>query len=110
MKLATVRIKKNSELHKGDKKRVSIESVVNEVNVLFESNLSHKTAVMYVRQGMINVSPQKRGPVGDFPKTAFTVLTWACATCLKPTHHRRHRMDREGVEQKLATLQLQNGQ
>jgi len=47
MKLATVRINKNSELHKGDKKRVSIESTVNEVNVLFESNLSHKTAAMY---------------------------------------------------------------
>jgi len=83
MKLTTVRIKHNVGLPRGHKAKKSILTIVKEVNVLCDSNVSHKTAAMYVRKGLINVSPQKRGPVGDFTKPMLMALTWACATFLK---------------------------
>ncbi len=83
MKLATVRIKKNKQYPKGHKNKISILQIVKEVNALCESNISHKTAAAYVRNGLVNVSPLKRGPVGDFPKPILDALTWAYATFLK---------------------------
>ena len=83
MKLATVQIEKNSLLPKGATTKLSIEKIVEEVNDLCDSNISHKTAAAYVHQGLINVSPRKRGPVGDFPNPVFAALTWAYATFLK---------------------------
>lgn len=75
MKLATVRIKNNNQCPKGHKNKISILKIVNDVNALCESNISHKTAAACVRKGLVNVSPLKRGPVGDFPKPILDALT-----------------------------------
>ena len=98
MKLATTRIKKNRELPKGHKEKLSDEKIVKEVNLLCDSNISHKTAASYVRKGLINVSPQKRGPVGHFPKQVFDALTGAYATFLK--------LEQAGAKQQSSLRQL----
>ena len=77
MKLAASRIAKSNELPKGHKDKRSINTVVKEVNSIYNSNISPKTAGTYVQKGRINTSPLKRGPVGSFQKPILDSLRWA---------------------------------
>ena len=83
MKQATMLIHRNQQLEKGDPTRRSIESIVKEVNERMDSSISSRTAGRYVRQGLINVSPLKRGPDGHIPKQVYTALKGAFSTYLK---------------------------
>jgi len=83
MKLATVRIKEHKSLPKGHKDKKSALTICQEVNVLCGSNISSKTAATYVQKGLVNCSPQKRGPNTPFPKKVLSALKWAYATFLK---------------------------
>jgi len=82
MKLATVRIQQNKELPVGHPDRKSINVIVAAVNVLCDSNISPKTAAAYVRNGLIDLSPKKRGPCGEFSKAIFAALKGAYSTFL----------------------------
>jgi len=82
MKLATVRIQQNKELPINHPDKKSINDVVAEVNELCESNISPKTAATYVRKGLIDTSPLKRGTCGAFSKAVFASLKGAYATFL----------------------------
>ena len=53
------------------------------MNIQFNSNISYKTAGRYVREDLVGVSPQKKGPVGDFPKQIYPALKGAYAIYLK---------------------------
>ena len=83
MKSATRLINANNELPKNDPKKKSINCIVKQTNETFNSNVSAKTAGRHVRDGMIGISPMKRGPVGDLPKVIYEALKVACATYLK---------------------------
>jgi len=83
MKSATRLINANNELPKDDPKKKSINCIVKQTNETFNSNVSAKTAARYVREGMIGMSPMKRGPVGDLPKIIYEALKVAYATYLK---------------------------
>ena len=83
MKLATVRIKEHKSLRKGHKDKKSALTICQEVNLLCGSNISSKTAATYVQKGLVNCSPQKRGPNTPFPKKVLSALKWAYATYLK---------------------------
>ena len=82
MKEATKRIQKNNTLGKDDPNRKSIKKIVKEVNDMCDSNISPKTAGHYVRAGLIDTSPLKRGPVGKFPKVIYDALQGAYASYL----------------------------
>jgi len=82
MKLATVLIQKNKELATDDPKRKSINEIVKEVNEECDSNISPKTAATYVRKGLIDTSPLKRGPTGKFKKPVYDALKGAYSTFL----------------------------
>jgi len=66
MKIATVRIEKNKALPKDHPDKKSIATIVTEVNNLCDSNISPTTAATYVRNGLIDTSPLKRGPAVKF--------------------------------------------
>jgi len=83
MKSATSLIKANNELPKNDRNKKSINHIVRQANETFDSNVSAKTAARYVQEGMIGMSPLKRGPVGDLPKLIYDALKVACTTYLK---------------------------
>jgi len=77
LKLATTRIAKSNELPKGHPDKKSIDNIVKEVNSMYKSSISPKTAGTHVKLGRINTSPLKRGPVGSFPKPILDSLRWA---------------------------------
>jgi len=83
LKMATVRIQQNRELPPDHPDKKSISVIVAAANVLCDSNTSPKAAGHCVRNGMINQSPLKRGPCGEFSKEVFAALKGACATFLK---------------------------
>jgi len=83
MKLATTRIEASKKLPDGHPDKKSMNQIVKEVNTLCDSNISPKTVGKYVRQGLINMSPLKRGPVGAFPKPILASLKWSYATYLQ---------------------------
>ena len=47
------------------------------------TNVSVATVSQMIREGRIGVSPLKKGPVGDFPKTIWTQMENAFVTFLK---------------------------
>lgn len=83
MKQATVLVHRSNQLPKGDPKKKSMRAIVDETNERFSSSLSSKTVGRYVRQGIINQSPLKRGPVGDFAPRIYNALKGAYSTYLK---------------------------
>ena len=83
MKQATQLIKANNELPKGDPNRTTNRLIIEKVNERMNSNISESTASRYVRKGLINMSPLKRGPVGPFPKRIYNALKGAFSTYLK---------------------------
>jgi len=82
MKLATVRIQKNKDLATDDPNKKSINVIVMEVNELCDSNISPTTAATYVRKVLIDTSPLKRGPAGQFDVPVYNALKGACLTFL----------------------------
>jgi len=83
MKQAMTRIDASNKLEASHPDKKSINQIVKEVNDLCGSNISPKTVGKYVRAGMINVSPLKRGPVGPFSKAILESLKWAHASFLQ---------------------------
>jgi hypothetical protein len=83
MKAATTRIKHSRELPMGHPNRKSVRVIVEEVNEAYNSNVSMRTAAAHVTKGWVGWSPQKPGPVGDFPKVIYEALKGAFATYLK---------------------------
>ena len=74
MKLATVRIKQNSLLSPTNPKKRSHTAIVEEVNEAVGSNVNVKTAGRMVLNGMVGVSPLKKGPTGSFPSNIWKAL------------------------------------
>ena len=83
LKVATAKVAANSELSKKDPNYLSANKIVEKVNKDFGSNIRTKTATRYVREGLIGVSPMKKGPVGDFPKYIYSALKGAFTTYVK---------------------------
>ena len=83
MKQATVLIKRNNDLPMNDPNRLTMVDIVASVNNRTGVNINVKTASRYVRNGMINCSPLKRGPTGHLPKRIYTALKGAFTTYLK---------------------------
>ena len=83
MKEATTLIQISNNLPKNHPNKKTITEVVKQVNARKGSNISEKTAGRYVRLGMINVSPMKKGPVGDIPRRIYSALKGAYTTFLK---------------------------
>jgi len=83
MKLATVRIKRHKALPRGHKDKKSALTICHEVNALYGANVSSKTAASYVSKGLINCSPQKRGPSSLLTKKVHEALKWAYVTFIK---------------------------
>ena len=81
MKQATLLIKRNQCLPSNERK--TIADIVDATNELMDANISAKTAARYVRNGHINASPLKRGPVGPFPTPIYNALKGAFVTYLK---------------------------
>ena len=82
-KIATTRIDANNKLPEGDPNKKSINWIVKEVNKICDSNISPKTVGKYLRNGLINTSPLKRGPVGAFPRAILESLKWAYTSYLQ---------------------------
>ena len=82
MKLAAVRIAHNKALPPGHPDKKSTNEIVKAVNVLCNSNTSPKTAGAYARKGLVDTSPLKRGPCGEFSKAVFASLKGAYSTFL----------------------------
>jgi hypothetical protein len=83
MKVATVLVDRTSKLPMNHPEKKSIASIVEETNIRMHSNISKTTVARYVREGLIGVSPMKRGPVGDFPPIIYNSLKGAFVTYLK---------------------------
>jgi hypothetical protein len=83
MKAATTRIQLSWELPMGDSNRKSVRVIVEEVNEAYNSNVSVRTAAAHVTKGWVGWSPQKPGPVDEFPKLIYEALKGAFATYLK---------------------------
>ena len=83
MKSATLQVQKSKSLKKSDPNKKSIRQIVKDTNVVFNSNLSHKTVARYVLNGMAGQSPMKHGPIGDFAKSVRSALKGAFVTFLK---------------------------
>jgi len=83
MKSATRLIKASQALPKNDPKKKSINHLVKQTNETFDSNISAKTAARYVREGLIGMSPLKKGPTGHLPKPIYEALKVAYTTFLK---------------------------
>jgi hypothetical protein len=83
MKQATTLIARNQKLAPGHPEKRTIVDIVSETNERMQSNVSHKTAGQYVRDGMIGVSPLKRGPICQFEKRVWDALKGAYVTYLK---------------------------
>ena len=81
MKQATLLIKRNQGLPSNERK--TIAEIVDATNERMDANISAKTAARYVRDGHINASPLKRGPVGPFPTPIYNALKGAFVTYLK---------------------------
>jgi len=75
-----LRIKEQQHLPKGHKNRKSALTVCEEVNALIGSNVSSKMAAACVAKGLVNISPQKRGPSSPFPKKTLSALKRGYAT------------------------------
>jgi hypothetical protein len=83
MESATIQVQKNKSLKKAYPNKKSIRQIVKDTNIVFNSNLSHKTVSRYVTNGMVGQSPLKHGPIGDFAKSVRTALKGAFVTFLK---------------------------
>jgi hypothetical protein len=83
MKTATKLIRASKLLPNGHKEKKTIAQIVKETNKRFTSNLSANTVGRYVWDGMIGISPMKRGPVGDFTKGQYEAMKGAYVTYLK---------------------------
>jgi hypothetical protein len=83
MKQATVLIERSKVLPKGHPEKKSMAAIVEETNERLDANISVNSAARYVRQGLIGVSPIKRGPIGDIPPLMYTALKGAFVTYLK---------------------------
>ena len=81
MKTATKRVQQNKFLSPSKKK--SHRAIVEEINSVVGSNISTKTVGRMVRQGMIGISPLKRGPAGNFPKKIWDAMKRAYVTYVK---------------------------
>jgi hypothetical protein len=83
MKQATVLIARNQRLAHGDPAKRTIVEILDDTNAKMKANVSHKTAAQYVHNGMIGVSPLKRGPIQQFEKRVWDALKGAYVTYLK---------------------------
>ena len=83
MKLATTRIERARSYPKGHRERKSALTICQEVNKLCGSTVSSKTAAAYVTKGLVNCSPQKRGPACALPKKMLEALKWSYVAFLK---------------------------
>jgi hypothetical protein len=83
MKQATVLIHRSQGLPRNHPGKKSAAIIVQETNYRLQSNISEKSAARYVRQGLIGVSPLKRGPVGHFPPGHYNALKGVFVTYLK---------------------------
>ena len=83
IKTATTRIANMATMPDGNPMKVSQMKVVEDVNKMFKTNISHKTVSRMVREGRIGTSPKKRGPVGDFPKAIWDSMKFAFVTFAK---------------------------
>jgi len=83
MKVVTVLIKQNNELRKGDPKKKSINGICKEVNAKHNTTIMPWTANRYVKKGLVNCSPLKRGPAGHFDKPTHNALRLCYASFLQ---------------------------
>jgi hypothetical protein len=83
MKQATVLIHRSNALCRNHPDKRTTVEIVNLTNKRMNSNISANTAARYVRDGMIGLSPLKRGPVGAFPPRVYEALKGAFVTYLK---------------------------
>jgi hypothetical protein len=83
MKQVTVLVERNNALSKNDPNKRTMVDLVAQTNERLGSSVSVVTVGRYVREGMIGVSPMKRGPVGDFPSHWYNALKGAYITYLK---------------------------
>jgi DNA-binding transcriptional MerR regulator len=79
-KLATAQVASSNRLKKGDPGKKSSRIICEEINAQRKTTVSHQTVRRYVRKGHINVSPQKRGKVGQIPKSDWNSLKDAYST------------------------------
>jgi hypothetical protein len=83
MKQATVLIVRNNTLPHGHANKRTIVEIVSDTNERLNANVSAKTAAHYVRNGLIGVSPLRRGPMSQFDKRVWDALKGAYVTYLK---------------------------
>jgi hypothetical protein len=83
MKQATILIDRNKALASDHPDKQSITSIVDLTNSRLSSNISASTAARYVRDGMVGVSPMKKGPVGNLQPRVYDALKGAFVTYLK---------------------------
>jgi hypothetical protein len=85
MKFATRLIDKmqKEEHTTGKKGKKSINEIVKETNDEMNASITAKTASRYVRNGLIGVSPMKKGPIGDLAPRIYKALKGAYTTYLK---------------------------
>jgi hypothetical protein len=83
MKLATVRIQQNAVLSPSNPRKKTHGAIVAEVNKAVGSNINVKTAGRMVKNGLVGVSPLKRGPVGSFPPHVWRALKNAFVSFIK---------------------------
>ena len=70
-------------------KKRSQAQVVRDVNEAMNTNISHKTVSRMVREGIIGMSPMKRGPVGHLERhvwhatncVGLVLSCWPFAVC-----------------------------
>jgi hypothetical protein len=82
MKVATKEGQRNLKLPKNNNHKKSLNQVVNETNDRMGSNLSAKTVSRYIREGLIGVSPLRKGPTGDLEPRIYVALKGAYSTFL----------------------------
>lgn len=83
LKVATVLIKQCQSLPKGHPKKKSINYICDEVNAKYSASITATTASRYVRKGLINVSPLKHGPTGNFEKPIYNALKFCYASYIQ---------------------------
>ena len=83
MRWAKIRVNKHRSMATPERKGITENAIVQQVNIEYDCTLAPSTVQRYVREGMIGVSPLKRGPAGHFPPAVYDLLKGAYSTFLK---------------------------
>ena len=83
MKTATRRIQANDVLSPSNPRKRTHQTICEEVNNAFGTNINRKTAGRMVKQGHIGVSPSKPGPTGRCPSHMWKAMKKAFVSYVK---------------------------